>query len=391
MAHVGGQAAKRRAAAPSVDATAQLQPDLVEGRDSKHILCGELPDVPAIEYLHTSNPIDIGSNSLACSLECSSGSPTMSRPNGPSRSDNENKAAESLDKTRLDHAAVGIAAIKDLKREWELAPFREALERFIQSDEIIVKRPSFRPLPNLQHIISDQPISPLLKSSKHSIIYLLQLYDVNIASKAEEFNENRCRSPPAANSFNEVQTQTYLEDSLASIPTADGDVCSRKSTGGDDKYDEESFLSYDSNCNNILPLERPRSCVQCDEEKEAYEGIWSPQKDEHSAPYDSKPVATCTIDTYEKEHAVDDEVTLQNIYARAMASELDVPPVQLLLHNQKGCAWVFDLNQEAAVVEKSAGDENQSKSSGQDDSDGYNSSFLSDDHHSDVIPNLRGV
>jgi hypothetical protein len=209
----------------------------------------------------------------------------------------------------------GVAAIKDPKREWELAPFREALERFVHSEEIIARRPPCRLSVNLQHIMS----------SEHSI-HLLQKYEANKDLKTEENNENKRRCPPpAGNSMNEVQTQTISTKS-------DGDVCSRKSSGGDD-YDEESFLSYDSNCNTIPTLdtsERPQSCVQ----------FHSPQNDENPPPHDG-----ASPSSQNEEINLADEISLG---ACAIAAELDDPPRQFLQQNQKGCAWVFDLNEEAS-------------------------------------------
>jgi hypothetical protein len=297
----------------------------------------------------------------------------MSRSNSSSRIDSETGDAESCSTTTRYHAAVGVGDVKeDPKREWELAPFKEVLERFVQSEEIIVMRPSSQLSVNLQHIISDQPITPSLKSSKHSIVSLLQLYEVNKALKAEENNENKRRCPtPTSNSMNDVRTQT--------IPSkADGDVCSWKNTGGDD-YDEESFLSYDSNCNNILALdtsERPRSCVQRAEETEAYDVILTPQNDENSPPHDG----ACPS-SQNKEGNLDDEIS-RSQKACAIAAELDVPPQYFLQQNQKGCAWVFDLNEEAAFADTSTGSGNESNQRGlndSEDSEEYSSSFLSDD------------
>ena len=244
-------------------------------------------------------------------------------------------------------SSCGVAAIKDPKREWELAPFREALEKFVQSaEEIIAKRPPCQLSVNLQHI--GQPITPMLKSSEHST-HFLQLYEANKALKTEEKNENKCRCPPpAGNSMNEVQTQT--------IPTkADGDVCSRKHSGGDD-YDEESFLSYDSKCNSIVQFLSP------------------PQNDEDPPPHDG----ACPSSQNEQGNLAA-EISLG---ACAIAAELDVPPPQFLHQNQKGCAWVFDLNEKAACADTSTGSGNQSNQSGvkdSDDSEEYNSSFISDD------------
>ena len=133
--------------------------------------------------------------------------------------------------------------------------------------------------------------------------------------------------------MNEVQTQT--------IPTtkADGDVCSRKSSGGDD-YDEESFLSYDSNSNSIPALdtsERPQSCVQ----------FLLPQNDENPPPHDG----ACPSSQNE-EGILADEKTLGDC---AIAAKLDVPPQQFLQQNQKGCAWVFCLNEKVACADTSSG------------------------------------
>jgi hypothetical protein len=222
----------------------------------------------------------------------------------------------------------GVAAINDPKREWELAPFRDALEKFVNSEDLIAKVSV-----NLQHIISGQPITPLLKSSEHRT-HLLQLYEANKALKTEENNENKCGCPPpGGNSMNEVQTQT--------IPTAkaDGDVCSRKSSDGDD-YDEESFLSYDSNSNSIPALdtsERPQSCVQ----------FLLPQNDENPPPHDG----ACPSSQNE-EGILADEKTLGDC---AIAAKLDVPPQQFLQQNQKGCAWVFCLNEKVACADTSSG------------------------------------
>jgi len=251
----------------------------------------------------------------------------------------------------------GVADIKDPKREWELAPFRDALEKFVNSEDLIAKVSV-----NLQHIISGQPITPLLKSSEHRT-HLIQLYEANKALKTEENNENK-RGCPGSNSMNEVQTQT--------IPTkADDDVCSRKSSGGDD-YDEESFLSYDSNSNSIPALdtsERPHSLVH----------FLSPQNDENPPPHDG----ACPSSQNEEGNLADENSEEGNLADEnslgdcAIAAKLDVPPQQFLQQNQKGCAWVFCLNEKAACVDTSQS--NQRGVTDSADSEEYDSSFISDD------------
>jgi hypothetical protein len=304
--------------------------------------------------------------------------------------------------------------------EWDMSPFREALGRFVQSEDVIVRRPSSRRPRDLQRelqqIASDPPIKSF-KPSNHSILSLLQLYDSNRV-------------------INEVQTQTNLGDMPANSTRVESnrhhgtsaavdDDSSGKRAVDEDECNEGSFPSYGSVCNevdeandgissprnhlNSQPIEKYRpsddsppgmmlvgipSQVQPSrqhtqarehEQSESYAltadfdsksrkfDVDEDDYDEESFPsYDSK-----TCNEYDDAHdctssplnegksqshdgaGASPELMHHGLPSRMQPSQrqaqpprqdfateagLDASPRQYLQHNQKGCAWVFDMD-----------------------------------------------
>ena len=140
------------------------------------------------------------------------------------------------------------------------------------------------------------------------------------------------------------QTQApQHEHSESYALTADGDDSSGKSAVDEDEYDEESFPSYDSTCY---------------EEDDAYDSNSSPRNDGNSQPNDGTDASPRMMhegrpaqvqppqqQAQSPRHEHSQSLTcMRNTSAFATEAGFDVSSRQFLQHNQKGCAWVFDMN-----------------------------------------------
>jgi hypothetical protein len=381
---------------------------------------------------------------------------------------------------------------KDIKREWELAPFREALEQFINSDDqffVINHRPTSLPLINnmFTHdggtmISKSSPKKHIIvaSTSKHSILSLLRRPlssnvtklllkgDEECSSGSEEERE-QCRvkdqqqqqtmTPPqqqgiGITTHNTVEVQTVLsntnwsleemmndenkeqsqpppplllnEQSLLGVPgdtvkeesnkvmivdqnnpprtrsiwdnNDSEDSTKRPTTGGlsneidltnntnndenipssdddddDDKYDEESFQSYHTNKSDILVI-----------------------KPLNNAAVVERPISLPSVQLLgdETDNATEDDVLQPHLSigtADAISAEVkddynDVivvhrQPQPFLQENKKGCAWVFDMNNNDNDDTEFIDDIRQEQScseSEEDSEENYNSSFISE-------------
>jgi len=175
------------------------------------------------------NPYSASSEDTMARDSVMKSSLALVNPNNPPSVNNEGEIMKEA--TRGDDSATGgcndildaTTVQKDLKREWELAPFREALERFIQSDEffVIKHRPTLHPVDNFQHGVISKS-SPKHKDSKHSILSLLHLppFDTSIfvSSEKEQWPKDQqpTTAPPpgvvAGITHNTVEIQTVLSN-----------------------------------------------------------------------------------------------------------------------------------------------------------------------------------
>ena len=176
----------------------------------------------------------------------------------------------------------------DPRREWELAPLKEALQRFSKSDEIF-QRPATttQPLVSLQQSSAsiNQNVSMMLQSrsnSKHSILSLLQLHGQRKQSTVGKEMDGDLRADEKPSPANDklssenkvVAAQTQTEDviknnsdkscppthELKSVATCSSDHSSfqheeTKHVGDDQDFDDglhnESFPSYNSTSTGI--------------------------------------------------------------------------------------------------------------------------------------------
>ena len=174
------------------------------------------------------NPYSASSEETTARDSVMKSSLALVNPNNPPSVNNEGEIMKEA--TRGDDSATGCNDIldattvqKDLKREWELAPFREALERFIQSDEffVIKHRPTLHPVDNFQHGVISKS-SPKRKDSKHSILSLLHLppsdTSIFVSSEKEQWlkDQQPTTAPPpgvvVGITHNTVEIQTVLSN-----------------------------------------------------------------------------------------------------------------------------------------------------------------------------------
>lgn len=99
----------------------------------------------------------------------------------------------------------------DPRRSWELAPFRSALHKFIESNQVFQRpKPSFQP-PVERSIVSSKPsVDVLSVNNKHSIISLLQLH--NSTKKYDSANE-QLNEIKQCSTLVGAQTQTETDSS----------------------------------------------------------------------------------------------------------------------------------------------------------------------------------
>jgi hypothetical protein len=348
---------------------------------------------------------------------------------------------------------------KDLKREWELAPFREALERYINSDDLFVinHRPTYLPSVNsmLQHddgtmISNSSPKKHIIAStSKHSILSLLRLplsssnvtklllkggeecssssdeereqcrgkdqqqpqtmtplsgvvvgipthntvevqtvlsntnwslekmmnddYKEQLQPPPPLLNEQSVSLPPGDtvkeesnkgldnNHYDSQQSQTLPrirsiwdddndddDEESTKCPTSnesndinltnntnnDENIPSRQSDDDDDddKYDEESFQSYHTNKSDILVCKPSNAVVE---------------RPSLSLPLQSDDTGNATEDDLLLPHPSIGTADAISVNVRDDYNDVDVVhrhPQPYLQENKKGCAWVFDMN-----------------------------------------------
>lgn len=351
---------------------------------------------------------------------------------------------------------------QDFKREWELAPFREALERFIHSDDLFV----IKHRPTSLHPINSKQEAAILKnshkhnassssSSKHSIHSLLRLSlsDVNkLLLKVEECSSEereQCVKDPqqtmatpapggvavdithntdeiqivlrhnswSSESSEENTEHPYLlneqsllllspvkdeiedekddnlrdsqqsqtpprtrsiwddndddestkcpiereEFNLTNNTNNDENVPSRQSDY-DDEYDEESFQSYNSKKSDILVFKPLIAVVKCPislTNMQLLDDTGNATEVDSLQPYPSIGIIDISIE-------VGDDNNL-DIHDRELQP--------FLQENKKGCAWVFNMNNDDET-ELTDDIKQQQSCSESDDSEDYTSSFI---------------
>lgn len=173
------------------------------------------------------NPYSASSEDTMARDSVMKSSLALVNPNNPPSVNNEGEIMKET--TRGDDSATGCNDIldattfqKEIKREWELAPFREVLERFIQSDEffVIKHRPTLH-VDNFQHGVISKS-SPKHKDSKHSILSLLHLppsdTSIFVSSEKEQWPKDHqpTTAPPpgvvVGITHNTVEIQTVLSN-----------------------------------------------------------------------------------------------------------------------------------------------------------------------------------
>ena len=166
------------------------------------------------------NPYSASSEETMARDSVMKSSLALVNPNNPPSVNNEGEIMNEA--TRGDDSATGCndildatAVQKDLKREWELAPFREALERFIQSDEffVIKHRPTLHPVDNFQHGFISKS-SPKHKDSKSLLHLPPSDTSIFVGSEKEQWpkDQQTTTAPPPGVVVGTVEIQTVLSN-----------------------------------------------------------------------------------------------------------------------------------------------------------------------------------
>lgn len=382
-------------------------------------LAAPIPQSPLSEITNciASNP-EIASNSSTCAVK-SVGAGSTKRRNGngnPPRTPDRLVREPTLRTQSEPCAQRPCPKPLDPRREWELAPLKEALARFVQSAEVF-QRPSasFRPPACVRSTLSAESI-PILKASvgKHSIMPLLQLY-----VEKETTDESKLGSEKAAPNEGKVAAQTQTDStvevdehrprhavksiwSASTTSYTSSDVDEEEMWSGDDRGDSARKSTIDDlthdgsfSSENLESVRRGGSGWSCNsqpshqsgEAKKAGSGISLdiPSRQDqacqstgsYGADIELKPTegskagasASSCLSEYDESFPSYDSTHRGQSHASSRSSAVDARSVaETVVHPVEGeaepvcaapqrktggCAWVFDFNGDGAGDDRS--------------------------------------